>query len=502
VRPKHRRISKIERLGTQGRIFLSTSSQTFASALTALLGVAILKIVTRTLGPAEYGEFALIVIYVNLFSTFADIGITSMTLRDMARSGADRPSILSVTLSSRVALSIIAIPIINGTAALLYPDASGLFRTSLAIMSLDILFATLRALAGVAFLVRVRGDVLALMNVSAGALSLVGIALTTVLHGSYLGYVCSYVGADFVVGAAALFSAHRSIALRWNADLRAWWRAMASAFPLGSIQVAGTIYSWIDSILLSVFKSSVELSYYTIAFNIINLLITVPGFLMQSLLPSLVNAETAGIERLLNRAVYVLFCVAAPLATGGIVLRDDIILVISGPKFLPASIPLLILLCTVPITFVQNALGYTSVAIDRYKPLLGVVLGTLVINVGLNLLFIPPFGPSGAAWALLVTEGLSVVATYFVFRHLSGIRVRWISLWRPAIASCVVFCLLPVQGPLWSHQNRFVALLVGGSLVTVTYVIALLIVRGTPGDVRGSHRRKFRLARRRQLISR
>jgi O-antigen/teichoic acid export membrane protein len=485
--------SKIERLSARGKIVLSAASQTVSSAVVAVGAVAVVRITTHALGPSNYGLFALIIIYVNLVSTFADLGITSMTTRNLARPDANQPLILSVTLSSRMALSLLAIPIINITAALLYPHESHLFRVSLAIMSCDVLVATLQTTAGAAFAVRIRGDLLALMNGSSRILYLIGIVLTTLFHGSYLGYICAYVGADVVVGITAIVSANRSIPLRWNSNIRAWLHSAGSAIPLGGIQVAGSIYTWVDSILLSTLRSSVELGFYSIAINVINLAGTLPGFLMQALIPSLVNAESHERERLLNRAAYVLFCIGAPLAAGGIVLRTDIVVAIAGPRFLPATTPLAILLVTLPVSFVQMTLGYTSVAIDRYRPLVAVVFGMLFANIGANLILIPRYGPKGAAWALLGSEILSLLFTYLVFRLLTGMRVHWVSLWRPAVASCAVLFLAAARGHIWSHQNRLNALLVGGAIVLAVYFIVLFLVRGIPEEfrrVKGKHRRR------------
>jgi O-antigen/teichoic acid export membrane protein len=350
-------------------------------------------------------------------------------------------------------------------------------------MSLDVLFVTLQTTAGAAFAVRVRGDVLALMNVSARMLDLVGIVLTATLHGTYLGYISAYVGADLVVGVAALLGAHRSIPIRWNSNLREWWQAVSSALPLGVIQIIGSVYSYIDGILVSVLRSSLDLSYYSVALNIVNLAGAVPGFLMQALIPSLVDADEDEAERLVNRAVYVLFCVGAALAAGGIVLREDIVLAIAGQRFLPTALPLGILVTTLPISFVQNVLGYTSVTRDRYRPLVVLAFGALAVNVGVNLLVIPRFGPSGAASVLLGSEGLSLIATYFVFRHLSGIRVRWLALWRPTVASCAVLALVAIRGPVWSHENRIAALVIGSSLVAVVYILVLVLVRGVPEEI-------------------
>ena len=349
----NRPLSKIQRLSGRGLIVLSASSQTITGAILALGSVAILRIATHNLGPQNYGLYALIVIYVNLVATLADLGIAGVTTRDMAKEGADKSTILGVTLSSRVVVSIIAIPFISGTAFVLYPHEPALFRVSLAITSLDVLFNALQTAAGSVFAVRVRGDYISLMNVSARTLYLCGVIVAALCNATYLGYIVAYVVADMLVAILALVGAYRSVPFRWNPNLREWWRAIATAVPLGAIQLANSIYSWVDSLLVSILRSSVELGYYSISFNVINVLLAIPGFLVQALIPTLVNAEPDEVERLLNRAIYILVCIGAPMTTGGIILRKDIVLVIAGPRFLPATGPLSILLLCIPISFFQ-----------------------------------------------------------------------------------------------------------------------------------------------------
>ena len=178
-------------------------------------------------------------------------------------------------------------------------------------------------------------------------------------------------------------------------------------------------------------------------------------------------------------------CLGSLLAVGGIVFRGDIIFVIAGPRFQPAVIPLAIIAASLPVSFVQTALSYAAFVIDRYRPLLLVSLGTLATNIAANV-----FGDStirfdwGAASVLLGTEGLSLVATYFVFRHLTAIRVRVVWLYRPILAAGVVLGLAAILILLRPNKNSLVALLWGGFVVALLYILLLGLVRGVPNEVR------------------
>lgn len=482
-------MSRVDGLTGRAKIALSTMSQTFGNAVVAVGAVAVVRLVTHRLGPTDYGEFVLVITYVNLFSLIADLGVTAITTRQMAIGGADRSSILSVVLSFRATLSIAVIPLILGSAAVLYPHRGRTFGLALAIMSCDVLFTALQTTAASAFAVRVRGDLIAAFMVANRVLYVIGVALVASWRGSYVQYIAAYVGADLIVAAIMIVGASRTIAFRWDRRIGRWWATAKVAFPLGIIQLVGNVYSWVDSILVSLLRSNSELGYYSLAFNVYNICLSLPSFLMLSLVPSLVDRDRSEVERLLNRACYVLVCVGAPLAAGGVVLRADAVTALAGHAFSRSATPLALLMAALPLSFVQTALGYTSVAIDNYRPMLAVAVGTVLANVGANLLLIPAYGPTGAAAALLGSEVFSVTVTYLVFRRLTGIRVRWRMLWRPVFAASAVFLIAPARGRLWASSGPILAPLTGGGLTIGVYVLALVLVGGTPHELRGLMRR-------------
>ena len=90
--------------------------------------------------------------------------------------------------------------------------------------------------------------------------------------------------------------------------------------PSGVIQLIGSIYMWIDSILVSLLCTKAQLGFYSLAFNSVAVILSTADFLMQALIPSLVNADKATAGRLVNRAFYLLYCIGALLAVGGVLL--------------------------------------------------------------------------------------------------------------------------------------------------------------------------------------
>ena len=121
---------------------------------------------------------------------------------------------------------------------------------AVAIMSFDALFTTVQVTAATAFAAKVRRDILAAFTVTNRLLYLVAVITVALLHGSYLAYVCTYVGADMIMALVLFVTSRRTIRFRWTLDPRAWRHTLASTLPLGAIQFIDNIYAWIDSILL------------------------------------------------------------------------------------------------------------------------------------------------------------------------------------------------------------------------------------------------------------
>lgn len=189
-------------------------------------------------------------------------------------------------------------------------------------------------------------------------------------------------------------------------------------------------------------------------------------------------------SRVVSGASYLAYCIGALLAVCGVVLRQDAVLALGGPKFILAATPFAILFLTVPLTSLQTVYGYAGIALDRYRPLVRLGICALALNVTVNAILIPKFGPSGAATALVISESVSVVATYLLFRRLTGISTELLRLWRPTVAALAVLPLMIFRHPFWATINPIVGICVGGAVVVVVYLLCLTAVGGLPQNVR------------------
>src|SRR5579864_5228507 len=83
---------------------LATNMAAVASgkAMVALAGLATLMVLTRHLGPTEFGYYRTVLTYCAFAAVLADCGLYMINLREMSRAGADAERIAGNALALRL----------------------------------------------------------------------------------------------------------------------------------------------------------------------------------------------------------------------------------------------------------------------------------------------------------------------------------------------------------------------------------------------------------------
>ena len=230
------------------------------------------------------------------------------------------------------------------------------------------------------------------------------------------------------------------------------------AIPLGGMQVVNRIYSRLDTVLLSIMKPPDVVAQYGVAYNFTDVLTNFPGLLMAAVLPSLVslfsNNDRTALAQRFQGAFDVVVWIGAPIAAGGYVLRHDIVSFVAGPGFERAAAPLAVLTISVAVSFPQVAFVLGCVAIGEFRPLFPAMMFITILNVGLNLLLIPPLGSVGSAWAQLATETSSVVLAWVIFVRRSRVPVKFGGVSRSVAAAGALVLTAPILKAAWSFGAR------------------------------------------------
>ncbi len=454
-----------------------------ANILTALLAVVVLRTATGHLGPHRYGQLVTVITFVTISSVITDLGLNGVTIRNLAKAPDMAPEIIGDNLTARVALCLLAIPIMGASAYLIYPSERAAVAVGVAIMSLDVLFSAVSTTCLIFYSARTRLEVNALILVLDKLLYTAGVLVAASLGASLFGYISATLLADGSTALLSLLLVRRQVRLRLRINPRAWRRNMAGSVSLGIMQVVGTIFLWVDSFLISLYLGPKEVAFYGIAFALLVTVNSMSGSFMGSLLPALSRSSPAELPALLRSAFYVMVTLGLPIAVGGILLRVQVIEAIAGPRYLPSAFPLAVLLASIVFTFLNNVYGYACIATNRVKLLMYVQIPAVALNVVLNVLGIPRYGIDAAAFATLIAEIVSLVATALAFRADVHVSMPLRRLWRPSLAATAMIGVSLAGRSLWHTGSALANVVAGVALLGAVYVLVLGVLKGVPEDI-------------------
>jgi O-antigen/teichoic acid export membrane protein len=394
--------------------FLLNSGYAAITNGSALLLLALLTIAGRVLGPADYGRFLYAIALTLIVETIMDVGLGPVTVRAVARDRASASQLLRHVLGLKlvwVAIGLVLLFVITP-----------ILRSDPALIRLCYLMGISSAVRS--YLLTARGLLQGLDRFDLEALLVVADRLVLLAIGGavlWAGYGLFGLAIAFVVSrvimllAATLMLTRVVGSTRPAYDREAWRTLQTAALPLGFFMIALNTYNYIDTLILGIMRSDIEVGWYSAAYRIYEGLTYAPAILAAVLTPTLSHLfeqDHVAHRRLLNRALIAALALGAAL--GGLVawLAGPVLLTLFGAQYAPGIVPLQILSggsLFVFSTWILHA-GAISTNLDR-RLLLTTAVG-LTANVILNLVFIPRWGINGAAWATVIAEALTVALLF------------------------------------------------------------------------------------------
>ena len=199
-----------------------------------------------------------------------------------------------------------------------------------------------------------------------------------------------------------------------------WKRHLIPIFILFSNIIAMTIYVSSDITMLGFFKGDAEVGVYSIATKIYAAIKQIFCAVVVVSIPRLTayigSDDKDSYTKLVHKVMNTLLMVMCPLIAGIIVFREQVILIAGGGAYLAGSNSLFIL--SVAMIFSTAAIFFNSILMSL-KQECYILKGTAIaaiVNVILNLFFIPRLGGVGAALTTLISELYVALHFYFLVK--------------------------------------------------------------------------------------
>ena len=203
-----------------------------------------------------------------------------------------------------------------------------------------------------------------------------------------------------------------SLLFRRSIPLPSLTRGWAMFRQAGSITIARIIRTSIvtfDVLLLAILAGSRDVGLYTAAYRVCMLATMIAVATHVAYLPSVTHAADNGRDRLslvLSRSISLTSAVILPIVLGGMVLAGPLLVLLFGGEYRPAAAALQILLASIGILALHGTTHTVFVALHETRREMMIFGAGAALNIILNLLLIPPFALTGAAFATLAAETL------------------------------------------------------------------------------------------------
>lgn len=451
--------SRIRSAGT----FSGTDAAAKAAVFLALVVAA------RVLGPNGFGEFVLVYTTAQIAALIADMGLTTLVLRQGARSGRMHQAPLWTAVALNLGASLVCGLGLVGAFAVLHPSGSSL--AAIYVPTLLILTVT-TSLEGAA--IAARRPVRVATCRLAGNSCVLGltVVLLSVRPAPELVALAFLVGG--IVKFACIVASTRSLVPGIALRPRLAAPLLRGGAPFYGSAIAAFLYQRVDVLLLGALAGVAVAGEYAAAYRILDGTFLLPTAVVAAFLPSWATRRrredtTLGASPL----VLILVCVGVLVGVELALARELIVDLLFGDEYASAAPVLAVLAFSVPIFYANIALVWIAYSRGREGrvAMLGVV--ALISNLLLNIVLIAVLGGVGAAIATVVTEAVVCVGyavTLGLHRRLTwATTVRALTSVGTYLGLMLAFAIASVALHAPPAASCLVAAAIGAPLLALVY---------------------------------
>ncbi|MFA4941759.1 MAG: flippase, partial [Patescibacteria group bacterium] len=389
----------------------NTSYLTLALIMQKIVSFTYFTLLARSLGPDDLGKYYFAISFTTIFAIFIDLGLINVLTREVAKNEEKAKDLLGNVLFLKIPLAAVALLAVALMINLMgYPAITkNLVYISSICMILDsfstTFFAVIRGFHNLKF-ESIASVIFQLIVMTFGLAALYsGLGLIWIISSLALASAFNFIYSSFILWKKwhiKIFPSYNEALLKIIIKI---------AIPFGLFAVFQRVYTYLDSVLLSIMAGDRYVGLYQIAFKIIFALQFLPMAFTASLYPAMSSYWINNRQQLtisFERAMNYLIIISLPISFGIAVLADRIMIIFRS-GFAEAVLPMQIIIMCLVFVFINFPIGSLLNACDRQKINTINMIIVTVFSVALNLFLIPKYQAVGASITVLATNFLMFI---------------------------------------------------------------------------------------------
>ena len=432
------------------KVARNTIVQFTGKTIATFLAIFIASLMMRYLGPGGFGEYTIVITFLAIFSTLADLGLQATLTREISKKGAQVEKIVSNIFTMKLLFSL-GILLLAPLTALFFPY-SEIVKRGILIGVVSYLCLVLVQLLWGIFQKHFHMEKVAVGEVTAKIVWLLGVIFCIRFNLNLL-YIIAFVAlANFINFVIIFLSAQRFAKIKLAFDFLEWKNFIKIAYPLAIMAILTLIYFKVNIILLSVLKSEVEVGIYGAANKVIEFLITLPAIFAGLLFPVLsrtIFLEKDKFRKVFQKGFNALSVLALPLVLGTQFFARPVIKLLGGEKFLASADVLRILIFSCGFIFFAHLFSYTVIAANQQRKAVWFYGLAAVIAVLGNLIFIPYFSYYATAVVSIFSEATISFGCLWLIIRATKFRPHFKVFFKALVSSLIMIGFLYLL-PKWN----------------------------------------------------
>lgn len=400
---------------------------TFASIGQKLIAFIYFLFVARALQPELTGKYFLAVSIAMIFSVLADFGITSVVVREIAKSPEKTVSFTCRALTLKIPFLLLGYACAVSAAWLFGYEMDIIWLTALSGLSL-ILDSVHLFFYGV-----LRGH--QRLNIESVGM-LLGQIITAIIGGIILWISPSLMLLMLALVAGSLTNALLSgsillkrygielLSLKWDPYFAR--QLMRTALPFALAAIFVKVYSYVDTLFISKWLNATSVGLYGLAYKLTYAFQFLPLAFTAALYPNFsasVVHNREQLPKLFHRAMWYMMLISIPISLGIWIIAEPLVL-LAGSAYQAAAPVLSVLVFVLIPIFLDFPVGSLLNASNKQSTKTKIMGATMLINIVMNVILIPIVGMLGAAIAALVSFIFMLIAgLYFVSKLIPEISL-------------------------------------------------------------------------------
>ncbi len=432
------------------KIVSNTLSQVLSKVWTAIISIFLIGILTKYLPMNLYGLYNKIYNYLWIFAFLADLGLYTIAIREITNNKKDTSKIVWNILTLRFFLWIIILFLALSVAYILPWYNSTIALISIFIVSIFTIVSLLNSaiLALMQSYMKIEFSLFSVILWKILNIWLVG-TIVFILYPkiSSLNYSIPFIYIMLAWLAWITLNtflnylyAKRITKIRFNFDFSYIKHIFKISLPYGVALFLSVVYFKVDIILLSILewqdKADISIALYSLPMKIIEVLMVIWWFYLNSILPSLTkfykNKDKKALNSLLNISFKILFSFWIFVFIIWVLFKDYIIEIIANKDYLDTSLiynssdVFPIVLWVLVFYFISLVFIYSLIVIKKQSLLLKINIIITIFNIIWNIILIPKYSFIWAWITTLLSQILLMLFTYFYTNKYIKIKIPFL----------------------------------------------------------------------------